>query len=100
MAIDFPVRPFEATIVRLAPVPNSFVRGAEATIGTQMGRPRNHASRCGRAHDRVALNERTVELNTHLEPNSPVPIDRDVPTRLHLLGAHRLPHAAAPLRYD
>ncbi len=78
---------------------NCFVRGAEATIRSEM-RCRCHcASGCCREYDSGALGEWSVKLNTYFEPNGAIPIDGDVATGLRLLCTHFVPYQATALRY-
>src|SRR5262245_5032146 len=98
MAVDFPVGAGKPIVPSLAPIVNGVVRRAQPAIRTKVRNRCDCAGGRRGAHEIILFRKRTAHFYTDLEPNRPIPVDRDVPATSELLSLQRVPDEAAALR--
>ena len=76
------------------------MRRAKAGIGPEVCRRCHEAGGCCRTNHFALPAERGLKFDADFDPDAAIPIDRDMPAGLDLLGAHHLPDQATALRHQ
>src|SRR5262249_22106704 len=93
VAVDLPVWAGQRVATARAPLLNGLMGLMQPVVGTEMRRRGDKAGRGCRADDLTDAGERRVKLDTHLQIDLAVPVDRDVPASAgDLVRPQLIPH--------